>query len=58
MTFHFRNLPVPGTVAFLSEGYGWGKPPRRSRLIARWRRGTDGRLECRWVRQPTNFPPD
>jgi len=45
MTFHFfdraRSFPAypAGQSAFRA---------RRARLIARWHRGSDGKLECRW----------
>jgi len=30
---------------------------RRRRLVARWRHGADGRLECRWQPEPVNPRP-
>ena len=59
MTFHFQNLPFSRPVAF--SGTRFGREivrRRRSRLIARWQRGADGQLECRWLRQPINFLSD
>jgi hypothetical protein len=57
MTFHFHSFP--GAAVFLRDDFGWENPPRRRvRLIARWQRGADGQLKCRWRRQQTNFPPD
>ena len=33
-------------------------PVQRSRLVAQWRHGADGRLECRWRRAAAPLPPD
>ena len=41
MTCNFHNWPTDHDHA----------RPVRVRLIARWRRGADGKLECRWVPQ-------
>jgi hypothetical protein len=54
----FENAPFRGihTVSMIA---GVSVDPRRCpRLVARWRRAEDGRLECRWQRLPTNTPPD
>lgn len=48
MTFNFRNWPA---------GHD-NVRPLRARLIARWQRGTDGKLECRWLHQPSLHVPD
>jgi hypothetical protein len=32
--------------------------PARAHLIARWQRGPDGKLECRWLHQPSLHVPD
>ena len=48
MTFNFRNWPA---------GHD-NVRPLRARLIARWQRGTDGKLECRWRHQPSLHVPD
>jgi hypothetical protein len=59
MTFHFQNLPFWDAADFLPDDYGRGNPLRRRfRLIARWQRGADGHLECRWLRRPMNFLSD
>ena len=43
MTFNFRNWPLAHDNA---------PRPARVRLIARWRRDTDGKLVCRWESWP------
>ena len=52
MTFQFPNAPWTGVPAAFA-------PVRaRVRLVARWRRGADGRLECRWVRETAEIPAE
>ena len=46
MTFHFRNWPIG-----LDETHR-APAQTRPRLAARWQRGPDGRLTCRWERMP------
>lgn len=48
MTFHFRAWPSNHDNV----------RPVRARLIARWQRGADGKLECRWLHQPSLHVPD
>ena len=52
MTFNFRNWPFWGPPAY-SSAFTMPRDlrfvhPRRPELAARWRRGPDGHLECRW----------
>ena len=55
MTFNFRNWPS-GLFDYPSVP---GLPSRRPRLVARWKRGPDGKLDCRWVRQqPASYLSD
>jgi hypothetical protein len=54
MTFNFRNWPSGLFDPFLERGIQSGRP----RLVARWQRATDGKLACRWVRQPIYHPPN
>lgn len=58
MTFHFHNLPFWGVTAFFPDDHGRKIPRRRTRLIARWQRAADGRLECRWLPQRAKSLPD
>lgn len=54
MTFNFTNWARP--FAIRSANPMFRAPGVRPRLIARWRHGSDGRLECRWERVcPTAF---
>lgn len=47
MTFNFRSWPTGQD----------NLRPVRVRLIARWQRGADGKLECRWEPRPARpFP--
>ena len=53
MTFNFRNWPLWGlpahSLAFtLPRDVRFVRP--RPELAAQWRRGADGKLECRWQR--------
>jgi len=64
MTFQFLDLrPVTGifqAVPLLPPTFGRraspvvfdGRSTARPRLLASWRRGDDGRLECRWYLAP------
>ena len=54
MTFNFRNWPSGLSDPSLVRGMLSGRP----RLVARWQRGTDGKLACRWVRQPAGHLPN
>jgi hypothetical protein len=48
MTFNFRNWPTGLGDFPLTPERRAGRP----RLVARWQRGPDGKLACRWVRRP------
>jgi hypothetical protein len=62
MTFHFHDRTFRDPLVPVgSEAVGretrfraWARP----RLVARWQRGPDGRLERRWHRVPINFWTD
>jgi hypothetical protein len=58
MIFHFENAPFRGIRAVSMIAGRSADPRRRPRLVARWHRAEDGKLECRWQRLPTNDPPD
>jgi len=47
MNFNLFNWTYAFPVT--SPGYGvFRAPASRPRLVARWRRAPDGKLECRW----------
>ncbi|HWU54130.1 MAG TPA: hypothetical protein VN175_01430 [Rhizomicrobium sp.] len=50
MTFNFFNWTPSFPIH--PAGYGMFGAARHPRLVARWRRGADGKLECRWERTP------
>ena len=51
MTFNFRNWPVQSPYRTRSSTPSLFYPlVRRPTLVARWHRGADGKLECRWER--------
>jgi hypothetical protein len=57
MAFDFRIWPAQGfepyTVNLGARRPDRGAPVRHGpRLVARWQRGTDGHLECRWSCRP------
>jgi hypothetical protein len=56
MTFQFtsvRRWSGAQTVAMSSlTDVVQTNASRRLRLVARWQRGEDGHLECRWYRSP------
>jgi hypothetical protein len=52
MTFQFPTTPWTGVPA----AFGANLVRARVRLVARWRRNADGRLECRWVRETAGHP--
>ena len=56
MIFHFHNAPFGGVLTVSMIAGASAGPRRRPRLVARWHRAEDGRMECRWQRLPT--PPD
>lgn len=54
MTFNFFDWT--GTFPAVPLTKALPRAPR-PRLVARWRRGADGRIVCRWVRvDPVAFP--
>jgi hypothetical protein len=62
MSFHFHNQPFWGLLVMSPERDNVVAPVShplfRTRLIARWVRAADGRLERHWHRQPITFQPD
>jgi hypothetical protein len=52
MTLNFRNWPLwrlpAHSLAFTPPGELRLVRPRRPELAGRWRRNSDGKLECRW----------
>jgi len=52
MTFQFHNWPAGAPTDFTPRKHRRCRP----RLVAQWRVGGDGRLECRWVRG--SFPAE
>jgi hypothetical protein len=53
MSFHFWPLrgSLTFSLAFLAPKDRRPLPSRRPELIARWRRGPDGQLECQWEKK-------
>jgi hypothetical protein len=62
MSFPYYNWPLRGSLAsslaFLAPKDCRSLPPRRPELFARWRRGPDGQLECRWEQKSRRYPLD
>ena len=62
MSFHLQNRPFWGLLVI--SGAHQIAPERttprlfRPRLVARWQREPDGRLERRWHHQLANHQPD